>query len=89
MPFIVLRAYGRDTTVAPDLAATVGVYDYHTAASLGLTAVGHEAYFSVDLASDWAVGTKTFAIEDASKVVTLAAYVAPVSMTGTGNVQFK
>jgi len=89
VPAVVFRAYGRDTSISPDLAASVGVYEYHTAASLGLAPVGHEAYFSVDVASDWAVGTKTFAIEDASKAVTLAAYVVPLSMAGSGNVQFK
>ena len=88
-PFIVLRAYGRDTTIAPDLAATTGVYKYKTAAQLGLTAIGHEAYFIVETASDWAAGSKTFTIEDGSKTVTLAAYVAPSSLSGTGPVVFK
>ena len=88
-PAIILRAYGRDTSIAPDLKADLGVYKCETAASLALTAVGHEAYFMVDVASDWAVGSKTFTIEDGSKTVTLAAYVTPASMAGSGAVQFK
>lgn len=88
-PSIILRAYGRDTAILPDLKSTSGVYVYHTAAELGLTPVGHEAYFAVSLASGWVVGAKTYTIEDASRAVTLAAYVAPASMSGSGDTQFK
>ena len=80
--YAVFEGKGRDTAAAPDIAA----------APAGFSMEAKDAstmYFYYYLPDTYTPGTMDITVEDATVSLTTVAYVAPVSMAGTGNVQFK